>query len=86
MPTPGHTSPTPSVRTFILAAGENQLNMKPRMAAPGDIVECGDRRLVIPAPGHHRGKSGQVWINTAENGSVSMGCHTQVAWGHLTVA
>jgi hypothetical protein len=37
MPTPGHTSPSPSIRTFVLERGQNRLNLKPRTAVPGDV-------------------------------------------------
>lgn len=83
MSTPGRTSATPTVRTFVLEDGQTRLNLEPPIADPGDIVICDGMRLRVPEPGTHRGKSGKVWVNTATNGSVSMGCLTDVFWGHL---
>jgi hypothetical protein len=83
MATPGHTSPSPTVRTFVLARGQNRLNLKPGIATPGDIIACGRLRLRVPADGTHQGSSGRVWAITT-SGTVSMGCRTKVVWGSLT--
>jgi hypothetical protein len=80
---PGHPSPTPMVRTFVLNEEQTRLNLHPAVASPGDIVVCDGMQLRVPAPSKHRGQSGKAWVNTAPNGSVSMGCRTEVAWGHL---
>jgi len=71
------------VRTFVLNEEQTRLNLHPTVASPGDIVVCDGMQLRVPAPGTHRGQSGNVWVNTAPNGFVSMGCRTEVAWGHL---
>lgn len=85
MATPGHTSPIPTVRTFVLNEGQTRVNLEPAAASPGDIVVCDGMQLPVPEPGTHRGHSGKVWVNTALNGSVSIGCRTEVAWGHLYI-
>lgn len=85
MATPGHTSPIPTVRTFVLNEGQTRVNLNPAVASPGDIVVCDGMQLRVPEPGTHRGHSGKVWVSNALNGSVSMGCRTEVAWGHLYI-
>lgn len=80
--TPGQTPPTPAVRTFELEVGQSRLNLKPSAAHVGDIVRCVGMQVRVSEPGTHRGESDGVWVNTASNGSVSMGCRTPVAWGH----
>jgi hypothetical protein len=59
MSTPGRTSPTPTVRTFVLEE-QTGLNLEPRIAGPGDIVICDGMGLRVPEPGTHRGESGKV--------------------------
>ena len=80
---PDSTSPSPpSFETFTLEVGEQRVNLKPRVASPGNVVICGGRRVRVPDEGKHRGASGEVWVITATTGSVSMGCGTEVLWGH----
>ncbi len=78
--------PTPDFQTFVLRIGQNRLNLESHFAGPGDLVVCDGRRLRVPQEGVHRGSSGAVWAITSTTGSVSMGCRTQVAWGHLTIS
>ncbi len=79
------SSPISTVRTFVLNEGQKRVNLESAEASPGDIVVCDGMQLRVPEPGTHRGYSGKVWVNTALNGSVSMGCRTEVAWGHLYI-
>jgi hypothetical protein len=84
--TPEATSPRPrAFETFELEIGEQMVNLKPRVASPGDVVVCDGRRIRVPEDGKHRGASGEVWAITSTTGSVSMGCRTEVVWGTLTL-
>jgi hypothetical protein len=85
---PEATSPVTATahQTFVLSVGHNRLNLEPRVVSLGDVVVCDGMRLRVPGGGKHRGASGEVWVNTSTTGSVSMGCRTQVAWGHRGVS
>jgi hypothetical protein len=85
-PSPEVTSPstaTPGHQTFVLHTGQDRLNLKPSIVSPGDIVVCDGMTVQVPRKGH-RGASGKIWVATSTTGSVSMGCHTPVAWGTTT--
>ena len=77
--TPEVTSPTPpAFATFELKIGEQRVNLKPRVASPGDVVTCGGRQIRVPEEGQHKGASGEGWVITSTTGLVSMGCGTKV--------